>query len=173
MADRAGPPPLAPYRASVRPEWVDYNGHMSEAFYVLVFGYATDALLDRIGMDADRRERTGTSVYTLEAHVCYLAEVREGEPLHVTTQVVDLDHKRVRIFHTMSRGEGGELLATEELLLCNVDTRASRSTPLADDVAATLSALREAHRALPVDERIGRAIGLPAPSEGRPGGSSP
>jgi acyl-CoA thioesterase FadM len=30
----------------VRPEWVDYNGHMSEAYYVLIFGDATDAFYD-------------------------------------------------------------------------------------------------------------------------------
>ncbi len=30
------------YEGPVKPEWIDYNGHMSEAFYVLVFGYETD-----------------------------------------------------------------------------------------------------------------------------------
>jgi acyl-CoA thioester hydrolase len=156
--------PLSLYRTRVRPEWLDYNGHMSEAFYVLVFGYTTDALLDEIGMDAARRELSHTSVYTLEGHICYLAEVRADEHLRVTTQVLDLDHKRARIFHEMFRGEGDERVATEELLLCNVDTRASRSAPFAEDVAGALRSFRDAHRDLPVDERVGRAIRLP---EGR------
>uniref|UniRef100_UPI0018E587F0 thioesterase family protein n=1 Tax=Nocardiopsis sp. TNDT3 TaxID=2249354 RepID=UPI0018E587F0 len=59
----------------LRPEWIDYNGHLSEAYYVLVFGFATDALMDRVGLDAAYRERSGRSLYTVEAHVRYLREV--------------------------------------------------------------------------------------------------
>jgi acyl-CoA thioester hydrolase len=161
MAEVAGAAPLALYDTRVVPEWVDYNGHLSEAFYVLVFGFTTDALLDEIGMDAGHRERTGTSVYTLEAHVCYLAEVGEGEPLHVRTRILDVDHKRAHVLHVMLRGADGDLLATEELLLCHVDAAAGRSAPWPDEVAARLGRLRDAHRALPVDERVGRSIGLP------------
>ncbi len=35
----------------VRPEWLDYNGHMNETFYLLVFSQATDAFMDHIAMD--------------------------------------------------------------------------------------------------------------------------
>ena len=43
----------------VRPEWIDYNGHLSEAYYVLVFGHATDAVMGRLGMTPEylRRHR--------------------------------------------------------------------------------------------------------------------
>jgi acyl-CoA thioester hydrolase len=152
------PASLTLHRTRVRPEWVDYNGHMSEAFYVLVFGHATDALLEEIGMDAAYRDRHGTSLYTLEAHVCYLAETLEGEALHVTTRVLGVDRKRVQLLHAMHRDVDGELVATEELLLCHVDVRAGRSTPLRDDIAAPLRRLRDAQRDLPVDARVGRAV---------------
>ncbi len=39
------------FRETVRTEWVDYNGHMNLAYYVLGFIHATDELLDPIGMD--------------------------------------------------------------------------------------------------------------------------
>jgi acyl-CoA thioester hydrolase len=153
--------PATRYRTRVRPEWVDYNGHMSEAYYVLVFGYATDALLDDIGMDAAYRDRTGTSLYTLEAHLCYLAEVGADEPLRVTTHVLGVDRKRLHLFHALRHGGHGDLLATEELLLCHVDTAAGRSAPLPADLADALHALRAAQGTVPVDERVGRAIRLP------------
>ena len=35
----AMPEPLT-WAEDVRPEWIDYNGHLSEAYYVLVFGHA-------------------------------------------------------------------------------------------------------------------------------------
>jgi len=60
--------PLRLYRTTVSPDWIDYNGHMSEAYYALVFGSATDAFYDLIGMDDAFRRATFTSVYTVEAH---------------------------------------------------------------------------------------------------------
>jgi carnitine 3-dehydrogenase len=44
--------PLRLYEGTVPPDWIDYNGHMTESRYLEIFGYATDALLARIGMDA-------------------------------------------------------------------------------------------------------------------------
>ena len=41
--------PLQIYRDKVRPEWIDYNGHMNVAYYVLAFDYATDAFFDHLG----------------------------------------------------------------------------------------------------------------------------
>lgn len=68
MSQAAGRPPVL-LRQRLCPEWIDYNGHLSEAYYVLIFGFATDAFLDAIGMTDAYRRSTETSVYTLEAHV--------------------------------------------------------------------------------------------------------
>lgn len=152
--------PLRLYDTEVRPEWVDYNGHMSEAYYVLVFGYATDALLDLIGMDAGYRERNGMSLYTVEAHIGYLQEISEKAPLRVTTQLLDLDHKRAQVFHVMYHAENGKMLATEEIMLLNVDTRQSRTTPFPREIMERLEAIREAHtNNLPIPKQVGRSIG--------------
>ena len=37
---------------AVLPEWIDYNGHMNVAYYVMIGDHATDKLFDWIGMDA-------------------------------------------------------------------------------------------------------------------------
>ena len=50
---------LALYETKVAPDWVDYNGHMNDAAYALVFSRAGDALMDRIGLDAAARKATG------------------------------------------------------------------------------------------------------------------
>lgn len=152
--------PLSLYETEVLPEWLDYNGHMSEAFYVLVFGYATDALLDRIGMDAEYREQSNSSIYTLEAHINYLREVGQGEPLHITSQLLELDPKRLRIFHSMYHAGRGELLATEELLLMHVDTTGPRSAPFVPEIFGRLEAIRDLHAYLPMPEHAGRSIAI-------------
>jgi acyl-CoA thioester hydrolase len=147
------------YTATVRPEWIDYNGHMTEACYVLVFGYTTDALMRHVGMDEDHQRRTDCSLYTVEAHIAYLHEVGEGEALEVTSRLLDLDAKRVHAFHTM-HGAGGRAVATAELMLLHVDRSGPRATPLPAEVHRRLEALREAQAHLPQPEGAGRSIGI-------------
>ncbi len=95
--------PLRLHRATVVPEWVDYNGHLSEAYYVLIFGHTTDALLDAIGMGAAYRARTGRSVYTVDARIRYLREVHQGEALEIRTWIAGADAKRLLVVHRMHR----------------------------------------------------------------------
>ncbi len=154
--------PLALHGEPVRPEWVDYNGHMHEAYYVLVFGNATDAFYDHIGMDQAYRERTETSVYTLEAHINFLDEVGEGTALAVTTQVLGLDDKRLHLFHTMRRGDDGRLVATYELMALHVDMAGPCAAPFAAAILARLRDIETAHAELPAPEQAGGSIGLRA-----------
>ena len=153
--------PVVLLRETVRPEWIDYNGHLSEAYYVLVFGFATDALYDHVGMGDAFRRRTKTSVYTVEAHITYLSEVGEGAPLEIATRVLDLDSKRARVFHAMHRGDDGALLATIELMLLHVDATGPRAAPFPDEVLARLQALHEAQAGQPPPPQAGRAIAIP------------
>ena len=69
------PAPLDLHREPVRPEWIDYNGHMNVAYYLLAFDHACDAFLDYMGMDDASRARTGGTTFTVEAHVTYQREV--------------------------------------------------------------------------------------------------
>ena len=158
--DESPEAPMSLYSAQVLPEWIDYNGHMSEAFYVLVFGYATDALLENIGADRQYRERTGSSVYTLEAHITYLKSAKVGEPLRIETRLLDLDHKRAHIFHAMHQTRRDDLLATEEALLMHVDMLSERSTPFPHQIHSRLEDFRQAHAGLPRPKRAGHSIAI-------------
>jgi acyl-CoA thioester hydrolase len=109
---------LPDYRTSVRDEWIDYNGHLSEAYYVLVFGFATDALMDAVGLDANYRTETDCSLYTVEAHVQYLQEVPSGAGLAVRTRILGVDERKLRFCHEMYVDE--VLVATEELFALHV-----------------------------------------------------
>ncbi|MBK1783783.1 thioesterase family protein [Prauserella cavernicola] len=122
------------YHDTVRDEWIDYNGHLSEPFYVMVFGFATTHLMDHTGIDESYRTGTGASLYTVEAHVRYLREVGPGADLHITTFVLSVGEKKVRFCHEMR--VGGELVATEELLAIHV--AGARAAPLPEDIAQRL-----------------------------------
>ena len=153
--------PLCLYRTAVKPEWLDYNGHMNEAYYVLVFSEATDAFMNFSGQDAAYRARTGHTIYTLESHVVYLLEVGEGEAVRVETQLLGIDAKRYRLFHSMYHEGTNDLLATGEHMMLNVDMAGPKSAPFDAELGPRLAAIRDAHAGLPVPDQAGRSIALP------------
>jgi carnitine 3-dehydrogenase len=149
------------YETVVDPSWVDYNGHLTEARYLHVFADATDALLRHVGLDAAYLGR-GASAYTVETHLRHLREVAGLEPLRVETQILDVDEKRLHLFHTMKHGDGGVVLATAEQMLVHVDTAAGRSSPWQEPIAGRLAGIAAAHDVLPFPDGAGRAIAMRA-----------
>jgi acyl-CoA thioester hydrolase len=129
------------HEAHVRPEWVDYNGHMNEAYYVLIFGDATDDFYDHIGFNDAFRRREQVSLYTVEAHIRYLIEAHEGEALRIGTHLLAHDEKRLRLHHTMIRQHDNETLSVIELMALHVDKRTVRASPFHADIAARIAAV--------------------------------
>jgi acyl-CoA thioester hydrolase len=132
---------LAPYRARIRPEWIDYNGHLRDAYYGLVLSLAIDEVMDQLGLDAGYRERTRCTLYTLELHLHYLHEVAESDELIVKTSVLDADGKRIHAGCRFLRRD--ETVATGEVMLLHVrqgDRPASEPFPL--EIARRLGSLR-------------------------------
>lgn len=74
----------------------------------------------------------------------------------MTTQVLEVDRKRLHVFHTMYRADTNTPMATEELLLLHVDTTGPFSVPFAPEVLSRLQTLRMAHSALPWPKQAGR-----------------
>ena len=149
--------PLALFDAEVLPEWLDYNGHMTESRYLQVFGDATDALLNFAGMDETYRTQ-GFSVYTVETHIRHLLEVAGGEPLTVETQLLGFDEKRLRIVHTMSKASSGDMLATAEHMLLHVDTEAGKACPFGKKLYEKLEKIWQGHQNLDVPDYGGKGI---------------
>jgi len=158
--------PLPLHEESVRAEWVDYNGHMTESRYLEVLGNATDAFLRHVGVDAEYLA-DGHSLYTVETHIRHLEEAHAGEPLSVTTQVLGADEKRLHLFHTLQRPTTETVLATGEHMLLHVDTAAGRACPMVEPVAGAVAAAAAAHAFLPRPEGAGRRIREARPMEVR------
>ncbi|MBC3364997.1 thioesterase family protein [Pseudomonas sp. SWRI154] len=154
-------PTLTTYQTRILPEWVDYNGHLRDAFYLLIFSYATDALMDRLGLDSQNREASGHSLFTLELHLNYLHEVKLGADVEVHTQIIDHDAKRLHLYHSLHLVGGDKELAGNEQILLHVDLAGPRSTPFAELTLGRLKTLLDSQADLPTPTYIGRVIGLP------------
>ncbi|WP_244851768.1 thioesterase family protein [Caballeronia sp. SL2Y3] len=148
------------YRDTVRPEWVDYNGHLRDAFYMLIYSLAADAFMDDIGLgDTERRARHRT-LYTLEAHVSYLRELKEGAAVRVDARVIAHDRKRIHLYLQMFEGESVEPASACEQMLMHIDTSgAPKAASFDEDIAANIAA--QATIAATDAVYAGRVIGLP------------
>ena len=158
----AGDPVAAPltlYETTVEPDWVDYNGHMSEWAFLTAFGWASDKLFRYVGVDEDYRS-AGHTFFTVETHLNYVQEASLADPLRFTTQVLGVDAKRLHFFHAMEHATTGDLLCTTEQMLLHVDTKAGSTAPLLPGPATALAAIAKAHADLPVPPQVGQVMGL-------------
>jgi acyl-CoA thioester hydrolase len=145
----------------VRPEWIDYNGHMNVAYYVLAFDNATDTFFEAMDFGAAWRKRSGRSFFAVEGHVRYLGETKLGDTLAISTQLVGADAKRIHYFHTMRVAATGAVAATMEFLSLQVDLASRRTVPFAPDDQARIDAFVRAHAGLPLPEAAGRRVSMP------------
>src|SRR3546814_18422300 len=90
--------PFDRHRAVVLPEWIDYNGHMNVDYYLLAFDQATDLFFDHLGLGAAHRAATGGSTFAGDIQLTYRRELREGDPLRVTSQLLGFDEHSPRFF---------------------------------------------------------------------------
>ena len=153
--------PIETMRQQVPAEWTDYNGHMNEARYLDCFSMATDAVMRRIGVDADYLA-AGGSFFTVETHIRHLDEVTAGSEIFATSQVLLGEGKKMQLFHHLyaKEADGERLLATGEHMLIHVDMNSRASSLPSDAVATKLATLAAAHDHLPRPEGAGRAIGV-------------
>jgi acyl-CoA thioester hydrolase len=108
------------YRCDIEPQWIDYNGHLRDAYYVLVFSQAIDALMDQAGLDRDYRERTRCTLYTLEMHVHYLSEVKSADEIRVQARAIGVDSKRIHLGLGLYCARLAEPAALGEFMLLHV-----------------------------------------------------
>lgn len=150
--------PLRIHTDVVKPEWINYNNHMNDGYYLVAFTYATDAVQDEVGLDEAYRQRTNCSLYTVEAHVLYLREIKVDVNLAFESYVLGVDEKRIHLFHSMINADEGYLAATHELMLLHVDQTSGKTAPMPDDIWANLRDLRDAHTKLNLPEQVGSTI---------------
>ena len=148
------------HKDKVRPEWIDYNGHFNDGFYVVCFSGGIDALMRHVGIDEAYRTGSKRSIYSLEFHISYLAEAHEGAALNIGCQLLDADEKRMHAYFEM-RGEDGTLHAVLESMLLHVDQNGEpKSAPFPPEIDALVQAKLEKDKALPWPDRAGRSIGI-------------
>ncbi|WP_171173487.1 thioesterase family protein [Ruegeria sp. HKCCD8929] len=155
------PAPVVVPGFDVRPEWIDYNGHMNVGYYGVAFDMAFEVMLtDHLGMGGDMVTHSGQGPYILQSHLQFLREVRQGERFNYHIRLLDHDHKRGHYFAQMFAEADGALCATQEGLFMNVSHDTGRSAPYPDWAVARLARMLRDHNGLEPAPQIGRPIGI-------------
>ena len=141
--------------------WIDYNGHMMDAYYCMAFTEATEAFLDHVGLGAAYRAETGCGIYTVESHVCFAKSVRGGAALRYESQLLGWDDKRLHLFHWMAQADSADQVATNELMLLHVDLATERVTTMPSARSRAVQLVASAQAALRPPQNAGRRIRMP------------
>ena len=92
----ARPMAAASIDTAIAPEWIDYNGHLRDAYYGLIVSYAIDALMDRIGLDAAYRGAHRLhALHAGDAHALPARGEADRPASSVTVRILGADHKRI------------------------------------------------------------------------------
>jgi carnitine 3-dehydrogenase len=151
------PAPLECLHTAIRPEWLDYNNHLSDFRYAQLFGDAVDVLFRQVGIDDQYRSK-GCAPFTVEVHTRHLKEVRQGDGVRVTTQILHLDDKKLWLFHRMFRTSDGVEVATSEQLFVHVDMNAQKAVNFESVVQQKLQLIWANHKKLTQPNEAGTHI---------------
>lgn len=161
----APPPKLGVeiYRGQVLPEWIDINGHMNVAYYVLAFDYAVDTLWFDFGLTNEHIRMNNSSTFAAESHVLYRRELLVDDPFVVTTQILAYDEKRIHQFQRMYHATDGFLAATAEWMNLHVDMTTRRVAPWPAPILQSIGRVADAQGSWPYPDDAGRTMRVARP----------
>lgn len=154
----------APFVSSVmhiKPEWIDFNGHLNMAYYIVFFDQAVDELYELLGLGPNYLKSHKHSTMVAEMHVRYLREVKESDPLRVRCQMLAYDAKRLHLFQELVHATEGWVSATCETMTLHVNMTTKKVGPWPDHIIDALARAHESHAALPLPESAGRKVAMP------------
>ena len=132
----ARPQPVAPdgfpetARDTVKPWETDVFGQSALPFYVHRFSAAGLRTFAAFGMTPAYQREQHRGFSTFEFQLRFLGALHPGDLVVVRTGVLHVGNSSIRIFHTMLRDPGGELVATLDQFGVHLDTDARRPVPL-------------------------------------------
>jgi acyl-CoA thioester hydrolase len=147
----------------VLPEWIDYNGHMNVAYYVLAFDLGVDALWRDFGITEEHVAANQSSTFAVETHVLYKQELKLDDPYVVTSQILAFDEKRIHQLQRMYHSQDGFLAATAEWMSLHVDLDKRRVAPWPVDILAGISRVAAAQPGWEVPAEQGNTMVIKNP----------
>ena len=103
-------------------DWIDYNGHMNVAYYLLIFDkFGADNLNTIFKMGEHSAKTTGMSTMMVETNITYNKELKFDDEVDINLIYFDHDKKRLQYKFEIIHKKMKYLASTFEALALYVD----------------------------------------------------
>lgn len=141
----------------IKPEWIDFNGHLNMAYYNVLFDTAFDDVCVILGLGPEYAKSRKLTTYTGEIHLCYLRELHLDHKVYGTFQLIDFDEKRMHVYQEL-RHVDGWLAASCEGMSLHVDMTGPKVAPYPADIFENIQNLANRQSDLQNPASVGRKI---------------
>lgn len=148
---------------TVKPEWIDFNGHMNVAYYLLAFDLAIDSLWHAVGLTQEYIATARRSTFAVDTHLTYQQELKQGDVYRIVTTLLAVDDKRLHKFQYMYHAEEGYVAATGEWLSLHVNLETRRVCPWPNDILASFKRIAKAQSDVGIPVETGKTIRVRQP----------
>ena len=115
-------------------DWIDYNGHMNVAYYLLIFDrYGADKLNTIFKMGEESAKNTGMSTMIVENNIAYKRELKVDEEVDINLIYFNHDKKRLHYKFEMINKKDNSLSATFEALALYVNLKDRKVSQFEDE----------------------------------------
>ncbi|PCI51518.1 MAG: thioesterase [Alphaproteobacteria bacterium] len=149
--------------ATIKEEWIDFNGHMNMAYYILLFDQALTNFLESLDLGLRYVRENGKSLFALENHVTYQDELKQGDPVRIHFQLLDVDSKFIHYFMRLFHKDSPTLSATMEQISLHVNMKTRMPSRFLKQNMDELLALLDQHDKLEKPRETGRTIAIRRP----------
>lgn len=148
----------------VTEDLIDNNNHMHDAYYNVIFSDVINEFNYSHGLSLKEREESQYTVFTIEAHTTYLAELSLDQSFTVELYLYDYDYKRTHLFFRMLH-EDGTIAATNEVIMMGIDKNQRRSAPFPEKYMEFIEAYDLEQEKIEWPKQLGHRIGIPKKGE--------
>lgn len=157
----------APYESTltVKPDWLDANGHMNVAYYLSAFDDGGEVFFRDCGIGWDYTAAGDGTLFISSSDLDFRRELFRGDRLRVETVLIDWTPKLVHTYQSLFHAEKNFFAASAEMLFVHVAFHTRKSTPMPETAQSRLAAVEHVHRGLPRPINLGRKIEIKRTSD--------
>ncbi|RIP37395.1 thioesterase [Staphylococcus gallinarum] len=148
------------YTSEVTEHMIDHNGHVHDANYNIVFSDAINHFNYEHGLSLQEREQLNYTLFTVEEHTSYLAELKYPNKFTITIYLYNFDIKRLHFFSIMTNTDG-TTVATNEAMMLGIDKQTNRPAPFPTQFANQIKNVFTQQPNIEWPNQLGHRINIP------------
>ncbi len=151
------------HEGQVQPGWIDLNGHVNVAYYVLAFDAAIDSTWIELGLTTEHVRESKSSTFAAECHITYEREIHLDDRFVITSQLLAFDEKRIHTYLRLYNADKGYLSATSEWMSLHVDLTRRKVAPWPENILRGIERYAARQHDEPWPQRSCEHIRVPRP----------